>query len=134
MDNIGKLQSNLEEAEDWIHRLRKWTDSVDSDPALLGAVSVLKFLPSDGAQSAREKLENMLGEPQEGDVDIEGESEEHPEVYEIRVVNDHVTVTVKTRKRHRIELEATPEEVSVQHGSDESELFYPQMRERIEET
>ena len=133
MKSIKNLQDNLKQAEEWVRRLRKWSERLDTHPTMLAMISVLKYIPANGAQAARRKLEGMLEEttrdPEE--VSIQGESHEHPERYEIVIEENYTEVIIETRKKHRISVAGNKEAITVGHGKDPSEIFYPRLREKI---
>ncbi|MFP4687721.1 MAG: hypothetical protein ACLFN5_06395 [bacterium] len=133
MKTIQNLQDNLHQAEDWVRRLRKWSERLESHPTLLAMISVLKYIPANGAQAARRKLESLLEEfPRTAEeVSIQGESSEHPESYHILLENNYSEITIETRKNHRILLAGDSEKITIDHGPDESKIFYPRLREKI---
>lgn len=124
---------NLKQAEEWVRRLRKWAERVDSHPTLLGIISLLKYIPSNGAQSARNKLEDVL-EEQSGDtveIQMEGESEDNYETYEIDLEESEGEINLVTKSDHRVTIEADEESIVITHGDDPSNIFYPRMKERL---
>lgn len=136
MTTVQNLQDNLSQAEEWVRRLRKWSERLDTYPSVLGAIAVLKYIPANGAQAARRKLESFLEEhprPSE-EVTIEGESQQHPEKYKILLGANYTELTINTRKKHKVLVAGNKNNITVDHGNDESEIFYPKLREKIVET
>ena len=134
MTTAKNLQDNLSQAEEWVRRLRKWSERLESHPSILGTIAVLKYIPANGAQAARRKLESLLEEqprPSE-EVTIEGESQQHPEKYKILLAETYTELTIITRKDHRVLVAGNKNQLTVDHGEDESEIFYPKMREKME--
>lgn len=136
MTTAKNLQDNLNQAEEWVRRLRKWAERLESHPSVLGTISVLKYIPANGAQAARRKLESLLEEqprPSE-EVTIEGESQQHPEKYSILLGNTYTELTINTRKDHKVLVAGNKNKLTIDHGDDKSEIFYPKMIEKIENT
>jgi hypothetical protein len=133
MNTMKSLRNNLRQAEDWVRRLRKWSERLESHPSLLALISVLKYIPANGAQAARRKLESLLEEfPRSAEeVSIQGESHEHPERYEILLAENYSEITIETKKDHRISLAGDAEKITIDHGPDPSKIFYPRLREKI---
>ncbi len=134
---IGEnFADNLKQAEEWVRRLRKWAQRVKNHPTILGIISLLKYIPSNGAQGARRKLEDLLVENPDfdGEMAIEGKSEDNYETYSITLEQDRGELNITTKSDHEITIEADTQTIVIKHGDDASNIFYPRMKERVSKT
>lgn len=136
MDLGQSFKDNLKQAEEWVRRLRRWADRVESHPKMLALISVLKYIPSNGAQAARRKLESLLEEEPrfQEEIKVEGESENSDEDYNFSLSTNRAELKVTTKKTHSIEIFADDQSVEIMHGDDPSNIFYPRMKERVSKT
>lgn len=133
MRELKNLKEDLREAEQWIRRLRQWSEKIESHPAILGMSSVLKYISSNGAQSARQRLEELLDEDYSDDekLQFEGESQQHPEKFEITIEGGEIKVTIRTKNGHSVFVTGNTNRITIELGEDESDVFYPKLREEV---
>ncbi len=131
---LGKhFTENIQQAEEWITRLKRWSDRVETDPVALGIISLLKYIPSNGAQDARRKLEKILSEKPgvEKKISSSQTEESQGESFEIEITPHEGWVKVATRNNHLLEIEVSEENIRLSHGDDDSSIFYPRLREKM---